>query len=137
MQRAQGDNWLWAFLSFCLSVLLFNIFTKPAISRSAGKYLEVKVRSYIARYPVLWTVQSTLQFAPWQTCSFQRHLGFSGKHSSTLQLLREHYSFAYPPLSVTRYSLIQLTELLHVPRLTYVCILYRIYNIIYYRYDML
>ena len=41
--------------------------------------IKVKVYSYIARYPVLGTVQSTLHFTPWQTCSFQRHLDFSGK----------------------------------------------------------
>ena len=74
-------------------------------------YENKKVRSYIARYPVLGTAQSALHFTPWSTCSFQRHLDFSGKHSATLQLLREDYSFRYPPLSVARYSLIQLSEL--------------------------
>ena len=57
------------------------------------------VRSYIARYPVRVTVQSALHFTPWQTCSYQGHLNFSGKHSATLQL-REDYSFTFPPLSV-------------------------------------
>ena len=58
-----------------------------------------KVRSYIVRYPVRRTAQSTLHFSPWHTCSFQGHLNFSGKHSATLQL-REDYSFTFPPLSV-------------------------------------
>ena len=70
-----------------------------------------KVRSYIARYPVFGTAQSALHFIPWQTCSFQRHLNFSGKHSATLQLLRDNFSFRYLPLSVARYSCIQLGEL--------------------------
>ena len=35
----------------------------------------------------------------------------SGKHSATLQLLREDYSFRCPPLSVARYSFTQLNEL--------------------------
>ena len=50
----------------------------------------IKVRSYIyiVRYPVLGTVQSALHFTPWQTCSFQLHLNFSGKHSAMLQLLQ-------------------------------------------------
>ena len=48
---------------------------------------------------------------PWQTCSFQCYLDFSGKHSAMLQLLREDYSFRYPPLSVARYSFKQLSEL--------------------------
>ena len=74
--------------------------------------------------PVLWTVQralhftpwqtlhftpwqtlhftpwQTLHFTPWQTCSFQCHFDFSGKHSTTLQLLHKDYSFKYPPLLV-------------------------------------
>ena len=61
---------------------------------------KVKVCSYIARYPVHRTAQSALHFTPWQTCSFQGHLKFFGKYSATLQLLREGYSFTYPPLSV-------------------------------------
>ena len=68
----------------------------------------VKVRSYIEWYPVRMTGQSALHFNPWQTCSFQGHIYFSGKHSATLQL-REDYSFTFPPLSVLRY--IQLSEL--------------------------
>ena len=61
--------------------------------------VKVQVRSYIARYPVRRTTQSALHFTPWQTCSFQGHLNFSGKHSATLQL-REDYSFTFLPLSV-------------------------------------
>ena len=62
---------------------------------------KVKVRSYIARYPVHRTAQSALHFTPWQTCSFQGHLNFFfWKYSGTLQLLHKGYSFTYPPLSV-------------------------------------
>ena len=68
------------------------------VNKSKSK--KVKVRSYIARYPVHRTAQSALHFTPWQTCSFQGHLNFFGKYSATLQLLREGYSFTYPPLSV-------------------------------------
>ena len=53
---------------------------------------------------VLGTIQSDLHFTPWQTCSFQRHLDFNGKHSAILHILCEDYSFAYPPLCVARYS---------------------------------
>ena len=53
---------------------------------SGESWSKVKVRSYIARYPVCMTAQSALHFTPWQTCSFQGHLNFSGKHSATLQL---------------------------------------------------
>ena len=45
------------------------------------------------------------------TYSFQRHLDFSGEHSATLQLLRQHYSFTYPPPSLDMHSLTQLSEL--------------------------
>ena len=45
--------------------------------------------SYIAWHPVLGTAQGGLHFIPWQTCSFQCQLDFSGKHSATLQLLSE------------------------------------------------
>ena len=71
------------------------------------KVNHVKVRSYIA--PVLGAVQSALHFIRWHTCSF--HFDLSGKHSATQQLLREDYSFKYPPLSVSMYSFIQLSEM--------------------------
>ena len=41
-----------------------------------------------------------------------RHqLGFSGKHSSHAAITHEGYSPTFPPPSVARYSLIQLSEL--------------------------
>ena len=46
---------------------------------------------YIAQCPVRWTAQSTLHFTPWQTCSFQHQLDFSGKYSATLQVLTSHF----------------------------------------------
>ena len=61
---------------------------------------KVNVCPYIARYTVHGTAQSALHFTPWQTCLFQRHFDFTGKHSATLQLLREDSSFRYPSLSV-------------------------------------
>ena len=62
----------------------------------------VVVRSYIAQYPVVGTVQSALNFYLRQTCSFQRHLDLLGKHSATMQLLGEENSLIYPPLYVVR-----------------------------------
>ena len=55
---------------------------------------------YIAQYPVLRIAQSTFTL-PWQTCSIKHHLNFS----------REGRSYTYPPLSIARYSFIQLSEL--------------------------
>ena len=54
-----------------------------------------KVCSNVAQSPVHQTTQSTLHFTPWQTCSFQRQRYLSGKHSATLQLLREDYLCTY------------------------------------------
>ena len=70
--------------------------------------LVIKVCSYIAWYPILGTVQSTLHITHWQTCSFQHHLDFSGKH---LAILHEDYLFVYLPLCVARYLFMQLSEL--------------------------
>ena len=50
-----------------------------------------------------WDGSRRFTLHPWQTCSF------SGKHSATQQLLREDYLFTYPPLSIARYSCIQLS----------------------------
>ena len=46
-----------------------------------------------------------------RTCSFQHKLGFSEKHSSYTAITPEEYSFTFPPLSVSGYSSIQLSEL--------------------------
>ena len=58
-----------------------------------------------------WDCSKRFTLHPWQTCSFQHHFDLSGKHSATLQLLREDYWVKYPPLSVARYSFIQQSEL--------------------------
>ena len=75
--------------------------------------IKGKGRFYIAQYPVRWTAQSALHFClPWQTCSFRHQLGFSGKHSRARQQLRaKAKSLTFPPLSIARYSFIQLSQL--------------------------
>ena len=50
-------------------------------------------------------------FLPWQTCSFRHQLGFSWKHSSHAAITRKHYSLPFTPLSIARYSFIQLSRL--------------------------
>ena len=47
---------------------------------------------YIAQYPVLKIDEGSLHFTPWQTCSIEHHLGFSGKYPITLQLMNKDYS---------------------------------------------
>ena len=55
----------------------------------------VNVCSCIAQYPVRRTPQGALHVNPWPTCSFRYQLGFSGKHSVTLPVLRKDYSVTY------------------------------------------
>ena len=61
--------------------------------------VKVKVCSYIARYPVHRTAQSALHFTPGRPVH-SKDISTSLGYSATLQLLREGYSFTYPPLSV-------------------------------------
>ena len=78
-----------------------------------GCLQQQKASSYIAQYPVLRTIQRTLHFTPWQTCSIRHHHNVSGKHASShmLQLMGQGCSYTYPPLSIARYSFIQLSKL--------------------------
>ena len=58
-----------------------------------GHLIKVKGKnSYISRYPDIGTVQNTLHFIPWQTCSFQRHLDLSVKHSNLMHKWRTKYT---------------------------------------------
>ena len=71
-----------------------------------------KGSSYIAQYPVLRTAQSALHFTSLTDLFTQipsRLLWEASSHM--LQLMREGCSYTYPPLSIARYSFIQLSEL--------------------------
>ena len=71
-----------------------------------------KASSYIAQYPVLRTVQSTLHFTSLTDLFTQTPSWLLWEASShMLQLMREDCSYIYPPLSIARYSFIQLIEL--------------------------
>ena len=66
----------------------------------------------MAQYPVLRTVQSALHFTSLTnlfTLTPSRLLWELPSHM--LQLMREGYSYTYPPLSIARYSFVQLREL--------------------------
>ena len=74
--------------------------------------IKVKASSYIAQYPVPRTVQSALHFTSLTdlfTQSPSRLLWEASSHM--LQLMREGCSYTYTPLSIVRYSFIQLSEL--------------------------
>ena len=73
---------------------------------------KIKASSYIAQYPFLRIAQSALHFTSltdlfthtpsrllWEATSYM------------LQLMREDCSCTHPPLSIARYSFIQLSEL--------------------------
>ena len=67
---------------------------------------------YIAQYPVRWTAQSALHFLPSLTDLFIP-TPFSASPGSILarqQLRAKTKSLTFPPLSIARYSLIQLSQ---------------------------
>ena len=67
---------------------------------------------YIAQYPVRWTAQSASHFLPSLTDLFIP-TPFSASPGSILarqQLRAKTKSLTYPPLSIARYSFIQLSE---------------------------
>ena len=70
---------------------------------------KVKASSYIAQYPVLRTIQIALHFTSLFTQTPSRLLWDESSHM--LQLMREGCSYTYPPLSIARYSFIQLSKL--------------------------
>ena len=68
--------------------------------------------SYIAQYPVLRTIQSVLHFTSLTDLFTQTPSRLLWEASShMLQLMCEGCSYTYPPLSIARYSFIQLSEL--------------------------
>ena len=74
--------------------------------------LQVKASSYIAQYPVLGTVQNALHFTSLTDLFTQTPSRLLWEASShMLQLMHEGCSYTYPPLSIARYSFIQLSEL--------------------------
>ena len=75
-------------------------------------YVNGKTSSHIAQYPVLRTVQSDLHFTSLTDLFTQTPSRLLLEASSQmLQLMREGCSYTYPPLSIARYSFIQLSAL--------------------------
>ena len=73
---------------------------------------EQKTSSYIAQYPILRIAQSALHFTSLTDLFTQTPSRLLWEASShVLQLKREGCSYTYPPLSIARYSFIQLSEL--------------------------
>ena len=71
----------------------------------------VKVWFYIALYPVRWTAQSALHFPPLADLFIPTPFSASLGSILAMQQLRNDYSLTCPPLSIARYSFIQLSRL--------------------------
>ena len=71
-----------------------------------------KISFYIAQYPVLKTAQNALHFTSLADLFNQIPSQLIWEASShMLQLMCDGCSYTYPPLSIARYSFIQLSEL--------------------------
>ena len=73
--------------------------------------VKVKVWFYIALYPVHWTAQSALHFPPLADLFIPTPFSASLGSILAMQQLRNDYSLTFPPLSIARYSFIQLSRL--------------------------
>ena len=86
---------------------------KPLLYKGIGMvyiYIYTCIYIYIAQYPVRWTDQTALHFTA-QTSSFRHQLDFFGIIQPRLLRANTVYSLTFPPLSIARYSFIQLSDL--------------------------
>ena len=95
--------------------VISNMIQYPVTHCPEAPHSKVKTSSYIAQYPVLRTVQSALHFTSLTDLLTQTPsrllLEASNHNKIMLQLMREGCSYTYPPLSIARYSFIELSEL--------------------------
>ena len=80
------------------------------MNKTCGSW-KVKVWFYIALYPVRWTAQSALHFPPLADLFIPTPFSASLGSILAMQQLRNDYSLTFPPLSIARYSFIQLSRL--------------------------
>ena len=79
--------------------------------RNVHEQKQKKVWFYIALYPVHWTAQSALHFPPLAYLFIPTPFSASLGSILAMQQLRNDYSLTFPPLSIARYSFIQLSRL--------------------------
>ena len=91
-------------------VLLNNVICCLSM-QSSHCYSKKKVWFYIALYPVRWTAQSALHFPPLADLFIPTPFSASLGSILAMQQLRNDYSLTFPPLSIARYSFIQLSRL--------------------------
>ena len=75
------------------------------------KKKKKKVWFYLALYPVHWTAQSALHFPPLADLFIPTPFSASLGSILAMQQLRNDYSPTFPPVSIARYSFIQLSRL--------------------------
>ena len=81
------------------------------IKKKKKKKKKKKVWFYIALYPIRWTAQSALHFPPLADLFIPTPFSASLGSILAMQQLRNDYSLTFPPLSIARYSFIQLSRL--------------------------
>ena len=104
----------------CTSFLIpFEVFFTPLdllcwpgiATHSFFDHCYIKVWFYIVLYPVRWTAQSALHFPPLADLFIPTPFSASLGSILAMQQLRNDYSLTFPPLSIARYSFIQLSRL--------------------------
>ena len=92
--------------------IAFNHSGAPSIQHATvNNNTFVMVWFYIALYPVRWTAQSALHFPPLADLFIPTPFSASLGSILAMQQLRNDYSLTFPPLSIARYSFIQLSRL--------------------------
>ena len=84
---------------------------KLKMERRMGKKKKKRSGFIIALYPVRWTAQSALHFPPLADLFIPTPFSASLGSILAMQQLRNDYSLTFPPLSIARYSFIQLSRL--------------------------
>ena len=100
----------------CIQKIKINLLTlltppPPDIVYFTDKKVKVKVWFYIALYPIRWTAQSALHFPPLADLFIPTPFSASLGSILAMQQLRNDYSLTFAPLSIARYSFIQLSRL--------------------------
>ena len=107
-----------AYIRCCINISMLHLVCR-LISKLSNDYItnpqkklkRVNVWFYIALYPVRWTAQSALHVPPLADLFIPTPLSASLGSILAMQQLRNDYSLTFPPLSIARYSFIQLSRL--------------------------
>ena len=104
--------------SYCLVVGVYSVVVVSSslvssftVIAGGNKNMKVNVWFYIALYPVRWTAQSALHFPPLADLFILTPFSASLGSILAMQQLRNDYSLTFPPLSIARYSFLQLSRL--------------------------